>query len=67
MGNQQFTGSGLYFNDAETAIQIHWDWGWTLQDIVVDNCDTGITIVGGAGGVSYRACVLCNNHVCIIC
>ena len=54
MGNQQFTGSGLYFNDAETAIQIHWDWGWTLQDIVVDNCDTGITIVGGAGGVSFN-------------
>jgi hypothetical protein len=65
MGNQQFTGSGLYFNDAETAIQIHWDWGWTLQNIVVDNCDTGITIVGGAGGVrliflyALFACILC--------
>jgi hypothetical protein len=52
MGNQQFTASGLYFEEAETAIQIHWDWGWTMQNIVVDNCNTGLTIVGGAGGVS---------------
>ncbi|KAF7556581.1 hypothetical protein G7Z17_g1326 [Cylindrodendrum hubeiense] len=50
MGNQQFTASGLFFQDAATAIQIHWDWGWTMQDIVVDNCDVGFTIVGGAGG-----------------
>lgn len=54
MGNQQFTASGLYFQDAETAIQIHWDWGWTMQNIVVDNCETGIIIVGGAGGVSRQ-------------
>ncbi|RYP62497.1 hypothetical protein DL769_007276 [Monosporascus sp. CRB-8-3] len=50
MGNQQFTASGLYFQDAGTAIQIHWDWGWTMQNIVVDNCQIGLTIVGGAGG-----------------
>ncbi|KAJ3466400.1 hypothetical protein MRS44_007058 [Fusarium solani] len=50
MGNQQFTASGLYFEEAETAIQIHWDWGWTMQNIVVDNCKTGFIIVGGAGG-----------------
>ncbi|KAJ4160088.1 hypothetical protein NW754_003212 [Fusarium falciforme] len=50
MGNQQFTASGLYFEEAETAIQIHWDWGWTMQNIVVDNCQIGFTIVGGAGG-----------------
>ncbi|EEU38415.1 uncharacterized protein NECHADRAFT_106587 [Fusarium vanettenii 77-13-4] len=51
MGNQQFTASGLYFEEAETAIQIHWDWGWTMQNIVVDNCKIGFTIVGGAGGI----------------
>lgn len=52
MGNQQFTASGLYFQDAETAMQLHWDWGWTMQNIVVTNCQTGITIIGGVGGVS---------------
>ncbi|KAH7354209.1 pectate lyase superfamily protein-domain-containing protein [Plectosphaerella cucumerina] len=50
MGNQQFTASGLYFQDAKTAIQIHWDWGWTMQNILIDSCDTGIAVVGGAGG-----------------
>jgi hypothetical protein len=52
MGNQQFTASGLYFQDAETAMQLHWDWGWTMQNIIVTNCQIGITIIGGVGGVS---------------
>ncbi|RSL41294.1 hypothetical protein CEP53_012846 [Fusarium sp. AF-6] len=47
MGNRQFTASGLYFEEAGTAIQIHWDWGWTMQNIVVDNCNIGFAIVGG--------------------
>ncbi|KAH8753311.1 pectin lyase fold/virulence factor [Diaporthe sp. PMI_573] len=50
MGNQQFTASGLYFQAAQMAIQIHWDWGWTMQNIFIDSCDTGIAVVGGAGG-----------------
>ncbi|KAK4441988.1 pectate lyase superfamily protein-domain-containing protein [Podospora aff. communis PSN243] len=50
MGNQQCTSSGLYFSKAETALQIHWDWGWTMQNVVIDECSTGVTIVGGAGG-----------------
>lgn len=50
MGNQQFTSSGLVFSDCGTALQIHWDWGWTIQDIAVENCGTGVIIVGGAGG-----------------
>lgn len=50
MGNQQYTSSGMYFSKAETALQIHWDWGWTMQNIVIDQCGTGVTITGGAGG-----------------
>jgi hypothetical protein len=45
----------MYFSHAETAIQLHWDWGWTMQNIVIENCGTGVTIVGGAGGVSIPA------------
>lgn len=47
MGNQQFTTSHLVFVQCKTAMQIHWDWGWTMQDIVVESCGTGIVIVGG--------------------
>ncbi|KAF9893487.1 hypothetical protein FE257_010799 [Aspergillus nanangensis] len=49
-GNQQFTTSHLKFLNCKTALQIHWDWAWTMQDIVITNCTQGIVIVGGAGG-----------------
>ncbi|KAJ5613709.1 hypothetical protein N7528_007363 [Penicillium herquei] len=50
LGNQQFTTSHLVFVNCNTALQIQWDWAWTMQDVVVESCTTGITIVGGAGG-----------------
>ncbi|KAK4238207.1 pectate lyase superfamily protein-domain-containing protein [Achaetomium macrosporum] len=49
-GNQQFTTSGLLFDRCRTGLQIHWDWGWTMQDTEFYNCEKGIVIVGGAGG-----------------
>ncbi|GIJ91455.1 hypothetical protein Asppvi_010421 [Aspergillus pseudoviridinutans] len=49
-GNQQFTTSHLVFVNCKTALQIHWDWAWTMQDIIIESCGTGIIIVGGAGG-----------------
>jgi hypothetical protein len=52
MGNQQFTSTGLYFDSCKTAMQIHWDWGWSMQNVVIENCPTGIAIISGAGGVS---------------
>ncbi|KAA8650192.1 uncharacterized protein ATNIH1004_002873 [Aspergillus tanneri] len=50
LGNQQFTTSQLVFVNCKTALQVHWDWAWTMQDVVIESCGTGITIVGGAGG-----------------
>ncbi|KAL4788913.1 pectate lyase superfamily protein-domain-containing protein [Aspergillus venezuelensis] len=52
LGNQQFTSRNLIFNNCKTAIQIHWDWGWTMQGIFVIGGETGIIITGGAGGVN---------------
>ncbi|KAL5041367.1 hypothetical protein BDW71DRAFT_217894 [Aspergillus fruticulosus] len=49
-GNQQFTTTQLSFIKCKTALQIHWDWAWTMQDIVITGCTNGIVIVGGAGG-----------------
>ncbi|KAL5040881.1 hypothetical protein BDW71DRAFT_212676 [Aspergillus fruticulosus] len=49
-GNQQFTTGHLVFVNCDTALQIHWDWAWTMQDIVIESCETGIVIVCGAGG-----------------
>ncbi|KAF6792624.1 hypothetical protein CSOJ01_14144 [Colletotrichum sojae] len=50
LGNQQFTISGLHFRNCQTALQIHWDWGFTMQSIAIEECDTGLVVVGGAGG-----------------
>ncbi|CAG8018440.1 unnamed protein product [Penicillium nalgiovense] len=49
-GNQQFTSSQLVFVQCNTALQVHWDWAWTMQDYVIESCTNGLTIVGGAGG-----------------
>ncbi|KAH7124727.1 pectate lyase superfamily protein-domain-containing protein [Dactylonectria macrodidyma] len=49
-GNQQFTTSHLVFVNAVIAVQIHWDWAWTMHDFVIESCGSGIVIVDGAGG-----------------
>ncbi|PYH80406.1 pectin lyase-like protein [Aspergillus uvarum CBS 121591] len=49
-GNQQFTTTHMTFLNCKTALQVHWDWAWTMQDIFIDNCTNGVVIVGGAGG-----------------
>jgi hypothetical protein len=37
--------------NCKTALQIHWDWAWTMQDVVITNCTNGIVIVGGVSSV----------------
>ncbi|RYP21256.1 hypothetical protein DL767_009308 [Monosporascus sp. MG133] len=49
-GNQQFTTSHLVFVNSVIALQVHWDWAWTMQDFIIESCGTGLIIVGGAGG-----------------
>ena len=41
-GNQQFTVRNLRFYDAVTAISQIWNWGWTYQEIYVQNCTVGL-------------------------
>jgi hypothetical protein len=48
-GNQQFTTSQLVFVNCHTALQVHWDWAWTMQDYVIESCHNGLTIGGGVG------------------
>jgi hypothetical protein len=51
LGNQQFTTSELVFVNCKTAVQVHWDWAWTMQDVVIESCGTGIVVVGGVSTV----------------
>ena len=43
-GNQQFTMRNLTFNNAVTAINQIWDWGWTYKSIAINNCSTGLNM-----------------------
>ena len=59
MSNQQFSTSHLVFVNCKTAVQIHWDWAWTMQDFVIESCGIGLNIVGG---VSLRLMVQSCSH-----
>ncbi|CEI63499.1 unnamed protein product [Fusarium venenatum] len=50
-GKQQFTTSHLVFVNCNTAVQVHWDWAWTMHDYVIESCGSGLVVVGGAGGL----------------
>lgn len=47
LGNQQFTTSQLVFVECKTAMQVRLDWAWTMQDIIIESCGTGVIVVGG--------------------
>ena len=49
-GNQQFTTSHLVFVNSKTAVQVHWDWAWTMHDFIIEGCENGLVVTGGAGG-----------------
>ncbi|KAK5128062.1 hypothetical protein LTR85_005179 [Meristemomyces frigidus] len=46
-GNQQFTMRNLTFNNAVTAIDQNWDWGWTYKSININNCSIGLDMSSG--------------------
>ncbi|EMC99022.1 glycoside hydrolase family 55 protein [Baudoinia panamericana UAMH 10762] len=46
-GNQQFTMRNLTFNNAVTAIDQIWDWGWTYKSISINNCSIGLNMASG--------------------
>lgn len=43
-GNQQFTVRNFVINNANNAINMIWDWGWTFQSIKIKNCSVGLNI-----------------------
>ncbi|KAK3722123.1 hypothetical protein LTR37_002556 [Vermiconidia calcicola] len=46
-GNQQFTMRNMTFNNAVTAINQIWDWGWTYYGITINNCTIGLNMSAG--------------------
>ncbi|KAI0154698.1 glycoside hydrolase family 55 protein [Xylariaceae sp. FL1272] len=44
MGNQQYTTRNFVFNNCKTAIIQLWNWGWTYQNLQINNCGVGIDL-----------------------
>lgn len=51
LGNQQFTARNLWFSNADVAIWMTWDWGWTFKSAVFKNCRVGIKMDDSSNSV----------------
>ncbi|KAK6540122.1 hypothetical protein TWF694_008944 [Orbilia ellipsospora] len=49
-GNQQFTVRNFVFNNCRTAVQMIWDWAFTMESFTINNCGIGFNALGGADG-----------------
>ncbi|KAF5373032.1 hypothetical protein D9758_001642 [Tetrapyrgos nigripes] len=47
VGNQQFTVRNITVNNANTAVFGSWNWGWTFQDVTINNCQVGFDLTTG--------------------
>ncbi|KAH8673406.1 beta 1,3 exoglucanase [Xylariales sp. PMI_506] len=64
VGNQQFTMRNLTFNNAVTAINQLWDWGWTYSGININNCQIGLNLsVQSVGSVVLIDSEIANTPV----
>ena len=63
-GNQQFTMRNLTFNNAVTAINQAWDWGWTYYGITINNCTTGLNMSsGGSAALSVGSITFFDSSI----
>ncbi|EIW85435.1 glycoside hydrolase family 55 protein [Coniophora puteana RWD-64-598 SS2] len=64
VGNQQFTVRNVTVNNANTAIYTGWNWDWTFQRIVINNCQVGFEVVtGSVGAIGIIDAVATNTPV----
>ena len=50
VGNQQFTARNVTVNDAQIGVYADWNWGWTFQNLNINNCQIGFQM--NSGGTS---------------
>ncbi|KAG1790955.1 glycoside hydrolase family 55 protein [Suillus plorans] len=66
VGNQQFTVRNLTVNNANTAVFGSWNWGWTYQRVIINDCQIGFNLSGGGnGGEAIIDAVITNTPVFI--
>ncbi|KAJ7445696.1 exo-beta-1,3-glucanase [Mycena galericulata] len=63
VGNQQFTVRNITINRAATAILGVWAWGWTFQDVKINDCQIGFDLLGGVGAEAIIDAVVHNTPI----
>ncbi|KAG2185732.1 hypothetical protein INT43_002167 [Umbelopsis isabellina] len=72
VGNQQFTSRNLTINNAQTAIYMNWNWGWTFKTLNINGCQTGLDMTAGGatnqgvGSVLIQDAVISNTPVGVL-
>ncbi|KAF3934582.1 hypothetical protein ABW20_dc0100640 [Dactylellina cionopaga] len=54
LGNQQFTVRNFKFSGCQTAVEMLWDWAFTMKSFDIQNCKVGFNASGGGGGASAQ-------------
>ncbi|KAG8933801.1 hypothetical protein FRC01_007047 [Tulasnella sp. 417] len=55
VGNQQFTVRNLTVNNAQIAVEMNWNWGWTFQSFDFRNTTVGFKISQGANSTAAQS------------
>ncbi|KAG6828948.1 hypothetical protein H0H87_000221, partial [Tephrocybe sp. NHM501043] len=61
----RFTVRNVTINNADTAVLHHWNWGWTFQDITINNCNVGFDFLPGVKAVSVVDAVVRNTIIAV--
>ena len=63
-GNQQFTMRNLTFNNAVTAIDQLWSWGWLYKSVHINNCSIGFNLASIIGsGLTVGSLTLIDSSI----
>ena len=50
IGNQQFTFRNITVQNAQTGLNLGWNWGFTFKDLKIKNCQLGFDMSNAASG-----------------
>lgn len=66
VGNQQFTVRNVTFNYVKTAVFNFWNWGWTFQHVVINDCQVGFDLITpGVGAIAVIDAIVTNTPIFI--
>lgn len=53
----------MTFNGCQTAIFMNWNWGWTLQDLKINNCEIGLDMSNSPASQTVGSVVLLDSTI----